>query len=177
TAACSHCYMAYRTHSKKDNKGKRKNYGLNGQNVQTTTSATQSKFAYNKKVSPEKYKLKLKDAELKFVVAGSHSFNSLENDGILKLDQTAFEIGANIGLVDVKDIFYGRQTIRDEALSKFDQYSHQIRSLISIHADPAKQELSLLDNVNVPNVDMDDETSANLKISFDKLSKKFFSYK
>ncbi|CAF1507331.1 unnamed protein product, partial [Didymodactylos carnosus] len=131
-AVCNHCYMAYRTHSKKDDDGKRKNYGLNGihdhlkqckskpkinltnnqgQNVQTTTSAIQPKFAYNKKVLPEKYILKLKDAELKFVVAGSHSFNSLENDGILKLIY-----------------FSGRQSIQEEALSKFDQYTHQIRS-------------------------------------------------
>jgi hypothetical protein len=60
----------------------------------------------------------------------------LENDGILELLQAGIEIGANIGLVDVKDIFYGRQTIRQEALSKFDRYVHHIRSLLE---EPIKQ--------------------------------------
>jgi hypothetical protein len=156
-AACNYCHMAYRTHSKKDSNGKRKNFGLNGihdhlkqcksksktnlinnqaQNGQTTASAIQPKFAYNKRALPEKYKLKLKDVELKFVVAGSHSFNSLENDGLLKLFQTSIEIDANIGLVDVKDIFYDRKSIREEALSKFDRYTQQIRSLLE---EPIKQ--------------------------------------
>jgi len=87
--ACSYCYMGYITHSKNNSNGKRKNFGLNGihdhlkqcksklknnlinnqvQNAQTT-SGIQPKFAYNKSALPEKYKLKLKDAELKFVVA------------------------------------------------------------------------------------------------------------
>ena len=137
--------MAYRTHSKKDINGKRKNYGLNGMhdhlkqckskskinltnnqghNVQTTAFGIQPKSVFNKNALPEKYKLKLKDAELKFIVAGSHSFNALENDGILNLIQTGIEIGANFGLVDVKDIFYGRKTIREEALLKYDQYTN-----------------------------------------------------
>ena len=149
--------MAYRTHSKKDINGKRKNYGLNGMhdhlkqckskskinltnnqghNVQTTAFGIQPKFVFNKNALPEKYKLKLKDAELKFIVAGSHSFNALENNGILNLIQTGIEIGANFGLVDVKDIFYGRKTIREEVLLKYDQYTNQTRSLLE---EPIKQ--------------------------------------
>ena len=156
-ATCNHCHMAYRTHSKKGADGKRKNYGLNGlhdhfkqckskskvklinkegQTVQTTTAGFQPKFAFNKKALPEKYKLKLKDAELKFVVAGSHSFNSLENDGLLTLIQTGIEIGANFGLMDIRDIFYGRQSIREDALWKFDQYTQQICSSLK---EPIKQ--------------------------------------
>ncbi|CAF2960859.1 unnamed protein product [Rotaria sp. Silwood2] len=90
-AACNHCYMAYRTHSKKNADGKRKNVGLNGihdhlknrkwkpkmnstnnqgEKVQTTTSVVQPKFAFHKNTFSEKYKLKLKCAELKFIVAG-----------------------------------------------------------------------------------------------------------
>ncbi|CAF1313627.1 unnamed protein product [Rotaria sordida] len=156
-AACNQCYMAYRTHSKSGIDGKRKNFGLNGihdhlkhckwkskvkstdnqgQNNQTTTSVIQPKFAFHKKGLPQKYKSKLKDAELKFIVGGSHSFNSLENNGLLNLVQTSIEIGANIGLVDVHDIFYGRQTIREEALSKFEQYTDQVRSSLQ---EPIKQ--------------------------------------
>jgi hypothetical protein len=92
-AACNHRYMAYKTHSKKDCDGKRKNYGLNGlhdhlkqckskpkmnlninqgQTNQTTIPTIQPKFAFYKKTLPERYQVKLKDAELKYIVTGSH---------------------------------------------------------------------------------------------------------
>ena len=100
------------------------------------TSVIQPKFVFNKKALPEKYKLKLKDAELKFTVAGSHSFRSLENDGILQLVQTGIDIRANIGLVDAHDIFYGRQTIREELLLKFNQYTDQVRVILE---EPVKE--------------------------------------
>ncbi|CAF3127235.1 unnamed protein product [Rotaria sp. Silwood2] len=79
-AACNHCYMAYRTHSKKDADGKRKNFGLNGihdhlkhckwkpklnssdnqgQNVQTTTSVVQPKFAFHKKAKKSPFESNL----------------------------------------------------------------------------------------------------------------------
>ncbi|CAF3229997.1 unnamed protein product, partial [Rotaria sp. Silwood2] len=85
---------------------------------------------------PEKYKSKLKDAELKFIVGVSHSFNLLDNDGLLKLVQIGIEIGVNIGLVDVHNIFYGRSTIQEEALSKFEQYTDQVCTLLQ---QPIKQ--------------------------------------
>ncbi|CAF1217091.1 unnamed protein product [Didymodactylos carnosus] len=91
-------------------------------------NSVQAKFAFN--ALPEKYKSKLKDAELRFAVAGSHSCNALENDGILTLVHTGIdEIGADIGLVDVCDVFY-RKTIREEALVEFDEYVKQIRSTL-----------------------------------------------
>jgi hypothetical protein len=96
----------------------------------------QPKLSFYKKSLPEKYKLKLKDAELKYVVAGSHSFRSLENDGILDLLQVGIDIGTNVGLVNVKDIFYLRQTIREEASVKFDKCIHYIRYLLE---EPIKQ--------------------------------------
>ncbi|CAF4008178.1 unnamed protein product, partial [Rotaria sordida] len=150
-ATCNDCYIAYRTHSKSDIDGKWKNFRLNGiddhlkhckwkskvkstdnqgQNDQTTTSVIQPKFAFHKKGLPEKYKSKLKDAELKFIVGGSHSFNSLENNGLLNLVQTSIEIGANIGSVDVHDNFYGRQTIREEALSNLYQSYDTLLALL-----------------------------------------------
>ena len=107
-----------------------------GKNVQTMTSAIQPKFVFNKNALPEKYKLKLKDAELKFIVAGSHSFRSLENGGILQLVQTGIDIGANIGLVDVHDIFYDRQTACEEIFLKFNQYTDQVRVILE---EPVKE--------------------------------------
>ncbi|CAF1558916.1 unnamed protein product [Adineta ricciae] len=43
------------------------------------------RFAYNKKRLSERFQTQLKDAELKFITAGSHLFNALENDGVLDL--------------------------------------------------------------------------------------------
>ncbi|CAF2942938.1 unnamed protein product [Rotaria sp. Silwood2] len=86
-------YASFLTYSEWDIDGKRKNFGLNGihdhlkqwkwkpkvkstdnqrQNDQATTSIIQPKFAFHKKGLPEKYKSKIKDAELKFIVGGSH---------------------------------------------------------------------------------------------------------
>ncbi len=55
---------------------------------------------------------KLTDAELKFAVAGSHSFNTLENGGLLDLFQLNIEIGAKNVLINIRDIFDGREIIR-----------------------------------------------------------------
>ncbi|CAF4871585.1 unnamed protein product, partial [Rotaria magnacalcarata] len=76
------------------------------------------RFAYNKSQLNERLQKQLKDAELKFVTAGSHSFNALVNGGVLDLVQTAIDIGAQVGKLNVRDIFYGRKTIRGEAISK-----------------------------------------------------------
>ena len=74
---------------------------------------------------------KLKDAELKFITAGSHSFSALENDGVLDLVQTAIDIDAQMGRVNVCDVFYGLKTIRTEAMAKFPKYfSSTIRQMI-----------------------------------------------
>lgn len=161
-AACKHCFTAYRTHSKTNAKQNRKNYGLRPfhahlkeckvkrnkviNNIQSSistasssTTITQpsiSQFAYNKNQLNENLADKLKDAELKFVTAGSHSFNTLENGGLLDLLQVGIEIGAKQGMVNVKDIFYGRKTIRQEAFNKFELFVSSIRSLLD---EPVKR--------------------------------------
>ena len=153
-AACNYCMAAYRTHSKKDADQNRKNYGLTSLNAHikecrarlskiptTTASGVVPKesvpvqtliprFAYNKTQLSEQLQTQLKDAELKFVAAGSHSFNALENDGILDLVRTAINIGAQAGKVNVRDIFYGRKTIRNEAIIKFNEFSTNIRQIL-----------------------------------------------
>ncbi|CAF0937106.1 unnamed protein product [Rotaria sordida] len=79
---------------------------------------------------------KLKDAELKFVVAGSHSLNLLENNGILELLQVDIKIGSHYGMLDIHDIFYGRKTIREYLLTKFDAYLKTIRNILG---EPIKE--------------------------------------
>jgi hypothetical protein len=151
-AACNHCMTVYRTHSKPDSDGNRKNHGLNSihhhikecksrlsKSASSSTSGvtklpvqtTLARFAYHKNKLSGTLAEKLKDADLKFVAAGAHSFNALENGGILDLVQTAIEIGAQIGNVDVSEVFYGRKTIRSEAFSKFENFLTSIRSLVN----------------------------------------------
>ncbi|CAF4620576.1 unnamed protein product [Rotaria sp. Silwood1] len=161
-AACNHCFTAYRTHSKTNTEQNRKNYGLRPfhahlkeckakqnkvvNNIQSSFSTASSskastqpsisQFAYNKNLLNENLAAKLKDAELKFVVTGSHSFNTLENGGLLDLLQVGIEIGAKNGLVNVRDIFYGRKTIRQEAINKFELFVSSIRCLLD---EPVKR--------------------------------------
>ncbi len=78
----------------------------------------------------------MKNAELKFIVAGSHSLNSLENNGILELLQVGIEIGSNYGMIDIHDVFYGRKTIRECLLIKFDAYLKSIRHVLD---EPIKE--------------------------------------
>ncbi|CAF1305811.1 unnamed protein product [Rotaria sordida] len=155
-AVCKHCLTAYRTHSKKGATENRKNYGLTSlhthvkeyrsrsnktsSSISTATSAIPKqsapvqtlmpRFAYNKNQLNEHLQKQLKDAELKFVTVGSHSFNALENDGVLELAQTAINIGATMGMVNIRDIFYGRKTIRNEAITKFNHFSNTIRQVL-----------------------------------------------
>ncbi|CAF5148884.1 unnamed protein product, partial [Rotaria magnacalcarata] len=75
------------------------------------------RFAYNKSQLNERLQKQLKDAELKFVTAGSHSFYALENGGVLDLVQTAIDVDAQVGKLNAHDIFYGPKTIRGEAIS------------------------------------------------------------
>jgi hypothetical protein len=113
----------------KDDSGNRKNYGLTSLNahvkecrkrLRTVPSVTSTavaakesasiqtltpRFAYNKNRLSEHLQAQMKDAELKFVTGGSHSFNALENDGLPDLVQTAIDIGAQVGKVNVRDIF------------------------------------------------------------------------
>ena len=42
---------------------------------------------------------------------GSHSFNSLENDGLITLLQQLVNIAGKHGSFDVKDVLYGRKTL------------------------------------------------------------------
>lgn len=60
----------------------------------------------------------------------TRSFNALEHGRLLDLVQTAIDdIGAHMGKVDVRDIFYGQTTIRNKAISKFMNFSNSIREI------------------------------------------------
>ena len=80
--------------------------------------------------------MKLKDAKFKFVTAGSHSSNSLEYGGLFDLLQVGIEIGAKHELVNIKDIFCNRKTVRQEAINKFELFLSSVRSLLD---EPVKR--------------------------------------
>ena len=88
------------------------------------------RFTYNKNQLSQQLQRNLKDAEFKFITAESHSFNALGNDDVLDLVQTAIDIGVQIGRVSVRDVFYGRKTIRTEAMAKFKHFSVTIPQVI-----------------------------------------------
>ena len=75
---------------------------------------------------------KLKDPELKFVVAGAHSFHSLENDGFVELFQTAIDIGSQVGKISARDTLYRRKSVRQEAMQKFHSFVQVVRLELDI---------------------------------------------
>jgi hypothetical protein len=103
-AVCRFCQAAFRTHSKADNRGKRKNHGLTScmkhlehcrsrkeemaakatENSSIDSNATNlqpyvSQFLVNKKKMTPLWLNKLKEAEVKFIVGGNASTNYLHN--------------------------------------------------------------------------------------------------
>ena len=157
SAVCSHYFTVYWTYSKMTTEQNRKICGLRlfrvhvkeckakqnkvinniqssvstASSSKTSTQPSISQFTYNKNQLNDNLAVELKDAKIKFVIAGSHSFNSLENSSLLALLQVGIEIRAKNGLVNVSDIFfYVRKTIRQEAINKFELFVLSIRSLL-----------------------------------------------
>ena len=161
-AACNHCFTVCRTHSKTTADQHHKNYGFRPfhvhlkeckvkqnkviNNIQSSISSASSsktitqplisQFTCNKNQLNDNLAVKLRDAELKFVTVGSHSFNSLENGDLLDPLQVGIEIGAKHELVNIKNIFDGCKTIRQEAINKFELFVSSVRSLSD---EPAKR--------------------------------------
>ncbi|CAF1541719.1 unnamed protein product, partial [Rotaria sordida] len=54
----------------------------------------------------------------------------VRDDGLLQLAHTCVHIGATFGRVNVENIWYGRQSIRNECELKFHQYREDIKSII-----------------------------------------------
>ncbi|CAF0832632.1 unnamed protein product [Adineta steineri] len=150
-AICRYCCAAFRTHSKLDNKGKRKNHGLTSctkhleqcsirkkemaaiakenssfHPITPNSQPSVSQFLVNKKKIAPCWSKKLKEAEAKFVVGGMHSFKSVEHSGLLNLAQTCVDLGARFGKIDIHDIWYGRKSIKDECYNRFILYKNEM---------------------------------------------------
>ena len=59
-----------------------------------------------------------------------HSFRSIEHSGLINLAQTCVEIGSRHGLIDIRDVWFGRNTIQSECVMKFKQYKTNIETTI-----------------------------------------------
>jgi hypothetical protein len=59
-----------------------------------------------------------------------HSFRSVEHTGLLDLAQACVEIGSQHGQIDIRDVWFGRNTIQSECVRKFKQYRTSIETLL-----------------------------------------------
>jgi hypothetical protein len=62
-----------------------------------------------------------------------HSFRSIEHTGLIDLAQTCIEIGSRHGLIDIRELSFGRNSIQPECLKKFKQYKANIETTIRSH--------------------------------------------
>ena len=132
----------FRTHSTLDSDGKRKNFGLStlarhvencrNKKSSSTTSSQPSivQFSYNKRGIPDSAKTKLKIAEAKFVVSGSHSFLAVENHGLKELAATCINIGAEYGKVPISNIWYGRKTVQGTCILQKEEVTKKIKGIL-----------------------------------------------
>lgn len=81
-----------------------------------------SQFVYHKRCLRKEDAENLKEAEAVFVIAGLHSYTSLENIGIQQLAQNLIRIGSVYGNIDIGDIWYGRNTIREFTVKTFNDF-------------------------------------------------------
>lgn len=62
-----------------------------------------------------------------------HSFRSVKHTGLLDLAQTCVEIEARYGQIDIRDAWFGRNTIQSECLKKFKQYRTSIETKLRLN--------------------------------------------
>ena len=73
-------------------------------------------------------KLDIKNAQLEFCVRGYHSFNSLENEGLLFFLQTIANIAGRRGRFDVTDVLYCRNSIASFAKQKVSKIKESLKT-------------------------------------------------
>ena len=129
-SACLHCNAGIRFLSKKNTDGVRARMGTSSQQkhlrsctkfhpvAEGDSQRKITNFAYHKKGISESLQKRLKVDEVKFIAKGNHSFNAVENDGLMDVGQTLINIGAAHGPVPIRDIWYGRRTVRNETLAQ-----------------------------------------------------------
>ena len=76
-------------------------------------------------------RLEIKNVELEFCVRGSHSFNSLENHGLITLLQQLVNIAGKLRSFDVKDVLYGRKTISSFCKEKAAEIKESLRCVLT----------------------------------------------
>ena len=131
----------FKTPSDPDESGHRRNYGLSSMQrhintcVKHPTTPTQqtsiSKFVTVKKVLNKTLSENLKLAETRFVISGMHSFQSVEEEGLIQLAQTCINISNEVGNVDINSIWYGRKTVRDKTIDEFQHFTKKLQKIVA----------------------------------------------
>lgn len=62
-----------------------------------------------------------------------HSFQSVEQTGLIDLAQTCIEIGSHHGSINIRDAWFGRNTIQTECVKKFAEYRLSIEKILHTH--------------------------------------------
>ena len=142
-AACRYCFIGFRTHKEGKNLGSShmQRHALQCESKARTSGnivkqqpkqPVISNFAFVKKGLTPSQSEQLKMAELQFVINGQHSFNCVENDGLLTLAQQCVSIGNAAGNIKINDCWFGRRTIREKALAEVNQLNERILHDIAI---------------------------------------------
>lgn len=76
-------------------------------------------------------KANLKEAVVKFVVQGRHSFASVENDGFIELCQKLVELGATYGKIDVRDVLPRRYAVTQGVENEYKEAKTAVKTMIA----------------------------------------------
>jgi hypothetical protein len=140
-ASCKKCGALFKTHDANN-----KCLGLTSLKahiVKCIKSATTAScvtpvtnFLYNKKPLRDGLANKLKRAECSYVFSTCSAFRAVEEKGLLNLAQTMVDIGAAHGSVDVKDIWYGRKSVKTHVVeSMLPELKEKLRSICEISSE------------------------------------------
>ncbi len=139
-AVCKDCNCCVMYKSKCEN-GSVKLYGTtNLTDHMKTCYSSQGKQmtmnAYVKKIPGKNFaegeRDAVKDAEVRLVVEGGVSFLFVDNPGLRSFAQLMIQIGSKHGNVDVNDVLYGRQTIRNETFKKMKLCQANIKKQVAL---------------------------------------------
>lgn len=74
----------------------------------------------------------VKSCEVRFVVQSGMSFAAVENPGVKSFVQVMINIGSKYGNLDVEEVLYGRQTVKEAVFEKMNQCRQQIKDEVAL---------------------------------------------
>jgi len=141
-AACSDCLCCMLFKSISSN-GAVKLYGTKNMTDHTKSCFTNSgkqtsMINFVKRVPGKKFseseKGAVKNAEVRLVAEAGLSFAVVDNSAFRSFAQLMIQIGSKHGNIDVDDVLYGRQTVRDSVFQKMQECKNEIKKQVAISA-------------------------------------------